>query len=136
MTVHIKSANNQHISKYRLVHRLPNIRFYGVCRNYADFLNLLPILCRYRIIRHQRHAALHSTLCNFTPLVIGGTDKTKQLTIVKPTQTGINCNKYIFCILKSLEPLKNSKPAPSLSLAKFCKFQSKKFLIYLMRHSL
>ncbi len=29
----------------------------------------------------------------FSPLVIGGTGKYKQLTIVKPTQTGINCNK-------------------------------------------
>jgi hypothetical protein len=30
---------------------------------------------------------------NYTPLVIGGADKNKQLTIVKPTQTGINQNK-------------------------------------------
>jgi hypothetical protein len=37
-------------------------------------------------------AALHSALINYTPLVIGGTDKHKQLTIVKPTQTGINRN--------------------------------------------
>ncbi len=38
-----------------------------------------------------------------------GTDKNKQLTIVKPTQNGINRNKYTFCILKSLEPLKKFK---------------------------
>jgi hypothetical protein len=44
-----------------------------------------------------------------TPLVIGGTDKNKQLSIIKPMQTGINRNKYTFYILKSLEPLKNSK---------------------------
>jgi hypothetical protein len=49
------------------------------------------------------------TLFNYTPLVIGGIDKNKQLTIVKPTQTGINRNKYTFCILKLLEPLKNLK---------------------------
>jgi len=30
---------------------------------------------------------------NYTPLVIRRTDKNKQLTIVKPTQTGINRNK-------------------------------------------
>jgi hypothetical protein len=35
------------------------------------------------------------TLFNYTytPLVIGGTDKNKQLTIAKPMQTGINRNK-------------------------------------------
>jgi hypothetical protein len=35
----------------------------------------------------------HSALFNYTPLVIGGIDKYLQLTIVKPTQTGINRNK-------------------------------------------
>ncbi len=30
---------------------------------------------------------------NYTPLVIRGTDKNKQLNITKPTQTGINRNK-------------------------------------------
>jgi hypothetical protein len=36
---------------------------------------------------------VHSALFNYTPLVIGGTDKNKQLTIITPTQTGINGNK-------------------------------------------
>jgi hypothetical protein len=45
---------------------------------------------------------------NYTPLVIRRTSKNKQLTIVKPTQTGIYRNKYTFCTIKSLEPLKNS----------------------------
>jgi hypothetical protein len=52
-----------------------------------------PILRRFRIVRCNRQAALHSAKNNYTPLVIGGTDKNKQLTIVKPTQTGINRNK-------------------------------------------
>jgi hypothetical protein len=30
---------------------------------------------------------------NYTPLVIRGTGKNKQLTNIKPTQTGINRNK-------------------------------------------
>jgi hypothetical protein len=34
-----------------------------------------------------------SALFNYTPLVIGGTDKNKQLTIIKPTQIGINQDK-------------------------------------------
>jgi hypothetical protein len=43
-------------------------------------------------------------LFNYTPLVIRRTDKNKQL-----THTGINRNKYTFYVLKSLEPLKNTK---------------------------
>ncbi len=43
-------------------------------------------------MRSNRQAALDSALLNYTPLVIGGTDKNKQLTIVKPTQTAINRN--------------------------------------------
>ncbi len=98
-----------HVSKYHLAHRRPNTRFCGACRTYAIFFCLLPILRRFRIVRCNRQAALHSTLFNYTPLVIGGTDKNKQLTIIKPTQTGINRNKYTFCTIKSLEPIKNLK---------------------------
>jgi hypothetical protein len=39
----------------------------------------------------------------YTPLVISMNDKNKQLTIIKPTQTGINRNKYTFSIIKSSE---------------------------------
>jgi hypothetical protein len=52
-----------------------------------------PILRRFRIVRCNWQAALHSALFNYTPLVIRGTSKNKQLTIIKPTQTGINRNK-------------------------------------------
>jgi hypothetical protein len=54
---------------------------------------LIPIFRRFRIIRCNRQAALHSALVNYTPLVIGGTDKNKQLAIIKPTQTDIKRNK-------------------------------------------
>jgi hypothetical protein len=54
---------------------------------------LIPILRRFRIIRCNRQAALHSALFIYTPLVLGGTDKNKQLAIITPTQTGINRNK-------------------------------------------
>jgi hypothetical protein len=82
-----------HISKYHLAHRRPSTRFYGACRTYANFFYLKPILRQFRIIRCKRQAALHSALFNYTPLVIRGTSKNKQLTIIKPTQTGINRNK-------------------------------------------
>jgi hypothetical protein len=81
-----------HINKYHLAHRRPNTKFYRACRTYANFFYLLPILRQFRIIRCNRQAALRSALLNYTPLVIGGTDK-KQLTVIKPTYTGINCNK-------------------------------------------
>ena len=55
-------------------------------QNLCQLFSLDPIL-------RDRQAALHSAMNNYTPLVIGGAGKNKQLTIVKPTQTGINRNK-------------------------------------------
>ena len=52
------------------------------------FIDVL-IVRRVRIARCNRQAALHSALFNYTPLVIGGTDKNKQLAIIKQKQTGI-----------------------------------------------
>ncbi len=46
-----------------------------------------------RIVRCNRQAGLYSTLFNYTPLVIGVTDKNNQLIIIKPTHFGINRNK-------------------------------------------
>jgi hypothetical protein len=43
------------------------------------------ILGQFRIVRGNRQAAIHSALFYYTPLVIRGTSKNKQLTIVKPT---------------------------------------------------
>jgi hypothetical protein len=51
--------------------------------------NITPI----QILRFKRQAALHSVLFTYTPLEIGGADKNKQLTIIRPTQNGINRNK-------------------------------------------
>jgi hypothetical protein len=61
--------------------------------NLRQLLLLDPVLGRFRIIRCNQQAALHSAMFNYTPLVIGGADKNKQLTNIKPTQTGINRNK-------------------------------------------
>jgi hypothetical protein len=70
---------------------------------------MVSILRRFRIVRCNRQAALYSAQFNYTPPAVRRTDKNKQLTIVKPTQNGINRNKETFCILKSLKPIKNSK---------------------------
>ncbi len=59
-------------------------------QNLQKLFYLIGILRRFKC---NRQAALHSALFNNTPLVIGETDKNKQLTIIKPTQTGINGNK-------------------------------------------
>ncbi len=61
--------------------------------NLRHLFLLDPILRQFRIIRCNRQAALHSAMFNYTPHVIGGADKTKQLTNIKPTQSGINRNK-------------------------------------------
>jgi hypothetical protein len=62
----------------------------------------------------------YSTKKNANPLlslVISRNDK-KTANIIKTKQTGINRNKYIFCTMKSSEPLKNLKTSriPYLSL--------------------
>jgi hypothetical protein len=49
------------------------------------FFYLIPILRRFRIIRCNRQATLHSALFNYAPFVIGGTNKNKQLNIIKLT---------------------------------------------------
>ena len=62
-------------------------------QNLRQLFLLDPILRRFRIVRCNRQAALHSAMNHYTPLVIGGAGKNKQLIIVKPTQTDINRNK-------------------------------------------
>jgi hypothetical protein len=103
------SACYLHISKYHLAHCRLNTRFYGACRTYTKFFYSVLILCRFRIRRCKRQAALHSALFYYTPLVIRGTSKNKQLTIIKPTQTGINRHKYTFCTIKSFGAPKKFK---------------------------
>ena len=65
----------------------------SLMQNLRQLFLLDSILRRFRILRCNRQAAIHSAMFNYTPLVIRRTDKNKQLTIVKPTQTGINRNK-------------------------------------------
>jgi hypothetical protein len=65
----------------------------SLMQNLRQLFLLDPILRRFRIIRCNRQAALHSAMFNYTLLVIWGADKNKQLTKFKPTQTGINRNK-------------------------------------------
>jgi hypothetical protein len=66
-------------------------------------------------VQELRRLSLHDA--NITPIqnnkalaASSFTFTTVQLySIVKPMQNGINRNKYIFCVLKSLEPPKNLK---------------------------
>ncbi len=60
-------------------------------------------------MRSNRQAPLNSALFNYTPLVIGRTDKNKQLTIIKPTQSGINRKKINFLNYKIIEAPKKFK---------------------------
>jgi hypothetical protein len=65
----------------------------SLMQNLRQLFLLDPILRRFRIVRCNRQAALHSAMFYYTPLVIGGDDKNKQLTNIKPTQTVIKRNK-------------------------------------------
>ncbi len=94
-------------------------------RNLRQLFLLDPILRWFRILRCNQQAALHSAMFNYTPLVIGGADKNKQLTNIKPTQTGIYRNKGTFWIIKSSEPLEKFKnqlhPLDRPGSVNFCK---------------
>ena len=67
---------------------------------------------------------IYSAQFNYTPLVIRRTDKNKQLTIVKPTQTGINRNKLTilhYKIIGAPEKFKNQpRPLVRPSAVNFC----------------
>jgi hypothetical protein len=63
-------------------------------QNLRQLFLLDPILRQFRIIRcNQQAAFIHLAMNNYTPLELGGADKNKQLTNIKPTKTGINRNK-------------------------------------------
>jgi hypothetical protein len=47
-------------------------------KNKLSYLILSYLLRRFRIVRCNRQAALHSAMNNYTPLVIGGAGKNKQ----------------------------------------------------------
>ncbi len=81
----------------------------SLMQNLRQLFLLDPILCRFRIVRCNRQAALPSAMNNYTPLVIEGADKNKQLTNMKPTQTGINRNKWTFLNYKIIGAPKKFK---------------------------
>ncbi len=54
-----------HISKYHLEHRRHSTSFHGVCRNYADFQCMVPILHWFRLVGCNWHAALYSAQFNY-----------------------------------------------------------------------
>jgi hypothetical protein len=66
-------------------------------------------IARFRIVRHNQQAALHSALFNYIQLVISGDRQKYAANIVKPTQIGIKRNKYTFYVIKLSEPFKNLK---------------------------
>jgi hypothetical protein len=73
------------------------------------FLFLIPIFRQFRTIRCNQQPDIHSALFNYTPLVNSGDWQKYAVCIIKPTQTGINRNKYTFWNMKSLEPPENLK---------------------------
>ncbi len=74
-----------HNSKYHLATACLILDFWIVqeLRRLSLFY-LIQIVRQFRIIGCKLQAALHSTLLNYNPLVIGRTDKTKQLILIKP----------------------------------------------------
>ncbi len=58
-------------------------------------------------MQYKQQANPRVSMNNYTPLVISKNDKNKQLTLL--SQRKLTAVNKFFCIIKSLEPLKNLK---------------------------
>ncbi len=67
----------------------------GLCKVYANAAeeNKQQIQRQLLLVQYKQEANPLLLMNKYTPLVISRNDKNKQLTIIKPTQTGINRNK-------------------------------------------
>ncbi len=80
------------------------------CANFTPtpYLGKWQIQRQKLLVQYKQQANLLLSMHNYTPLVIRGNFK-KTFNIIKPVQTLINCQKYTFCVTKSLELLTNWK---------------------------
>ncbi len=104
----------------------------GLCKLYANAGGKWPLQHRPFLVQYKKQANPLLSMHNYTSLVISRNDKNKQLTS-KPMQTRINCEKYTFCIIKSLEHLKNSKNGPGFYLGLELTIRVIKSKIHLVR---
>jgi hypothetical protein len=65
----------------------------GLCKFYANAGGKQQIEHQLLLVQNKQQANPLLSMNKYTPLVISRKDKNKQLTIIKPTQTGINRNK-------------------------------------------
>ena len=70
----------------------------SLMQNLRQLFLLDPILCRFRIVRCNRQAALHSAMNNYTPLVIGGADKNKQLPLLSQLKLALTAINKLFAL--------------------------------------
>jgi hypothetical protein len=65
----------------------------GLCKFYANAGGKQQIQRQLLLVQFKQQANPLLSMNKNTPFVISRNDKNKQLTIIKPTQTGINRNK-------------------------------------------
>jgi hypothetical protein len=65
----------------------------GLCKFYANAGGQQQKQLQLLFVQYEQQANPLLLINKYTPLVISRNDKNKQLTIIKPTQTGINHNK-------------------------------------------
>jgi hypothetical protein len=65
----------------------------GLCKFYTNAGRKQQIERRLLLVQYKQQANPLLSMNTYTTLVIRRKDKNKQLTIIKPTQTSINCNK-------------------------------------------
>jgi hypothetical protein len=65
-------------------------------------------------VQNNQQAKPLLSLHNYTPLVISGNDKNKQVTLLNQRKLALTAtNRYTFCVLKSMGHIKSLKNGPS-----------------------
>jgi len=81
----------------------------GLCKLYANARGKWQIQRQPHLVQYKQQANPLLSMHNYTPLVISGNDKNKQLTSLGQRKLAITSRNTLFVLKKSLEHLKNKK---------------------------
>jgi hypothetical protein len=96
-----------------------------------------PIQRQPLLVQYKQQANSLLSRHNYTPLLISGNDKNKQLTLLSQRKLALTVrNRYTSCDPKSLTHLQNLKNGPVLYSGLKLTIDVIKSKIYLLRHSL
>ncbi len=98
-----------HLFRYRPC--LPLAR--GLCKFYANTGARRPIQRQPLLVQYKKQANLHLSMNNYTPLVISGNDKNKQLTLLSQRKLALTVRNTLFAFLNHWSTLKKFRKWPA-----------------------